>query len=104
MWDQSQRNGLGDWTKPPRGVAGCAQDQVFWPKFDLCYIPETGWIYNPTQGGWVFYGLDFTDGKRPESDGSCAIDGAPGTSRGSSWMLMGLLGAALGLSFRRRNS
>lgn len=102
VWDPSQRGGMGDWTKPPRGVAGCAQDQVFWPKFDLCYIPETGWIYNPSQGGWVFYGLDFTEGKRPESDGSCAIDGAPGTSRGSSWMLMGLLGAAFGLSVRRR--
>jgi endo-1,4-beta-D-glucanase Y len=104
VWDQSQRGGMGDWTKPPRGVAGCAADQVFWPKFDLCYIPETGWIYNPTQGGWVYYGLDFTEGQRPESDGSCAIDGAPGSSRGSSWMLMGLLGAALGLSFRRRGS
>jgi endo-1,4-beta-D-glucanase Y len=106
VWDPSQRGGLGDWTKPPRGVGPCAADQVFWPKFPpgLCYIPETGWIYNPAQGGWVFYGLDFTEGKKPESDGSCAIAGAPGSSRGSSWMLMGLLGASLGLSFRRRRS
>ena len=103
VWDATQPP-AGAWTKPPRGVAGCAADQVFWPKFDLCYIPETGWIYNPAQGGWVFYGIDFEANKKPKGEASsCAIDGAPGSSRGSSWMLMGLLGAAFGLSFRRRN-
>lgn len=103
VWDPS-RNA---WTAPPRGAAGCGTDQVFWPKFNLCYIPETGWIYNPTgpQAGWQFYGIDYTEGKKPKGEASsCAIDGAPGTSRGSSWMLMGLLGAALGLSVRRRNA
>ena len=96
-----------DWAEPPRGVLGCAQDQVFWPKFNLCYIPETGWIYNPTgaQAGWQFYGLDYTQDKRPEGDaGGCAVGSAPVSSHRASWMLIGLLGAAFGLSARRRRS
>ena len=100
VYDASQ----GRYTQPPRGRAGCAPDQVFWPLYKMCYIPETGWIYNPT-AGWQFYGIDYTEGQRPPGEASsCAVGGAPGsTSSGSGWMLMGLLGTAVGLSFRRRN-
>jgi endo-1,4-beta-D-glucanase Y len=94
----------GGWTQPPKGVAGCAADQVFWPKFGYCYVPDTGWIFNPTVGAWQFYGIDYTEGKKPEADSGCAVSGAGANGTGSSWMLVGLLGAALGLSYRRRTA
>lgn len=106
VWDPSQ-NG---WSQPPRGVAGCALDQVFWPKFGLCYIPETGWIYNPVAtaeapAGWQFYGLDYTEGKRPAADDSgCSVSGVPGGDASSKWLLVGLLGAAMGMAYRRRSA
>jgi endo-1,4-beta-D-glucanase Y len=101
VWDPSQNT----YTQPPRGVQGCAADQVYWPKFGYCYIPETGWIYNPTvmPPAWQFYGIDYTEGKKPEADDSgCSISGVAGGEAGSKWLLVGLLGAALGLTYRRR--
>jgi endo-1,4-beta-D-glucanase Y len=94
------------WTQPPRGVAGCAADQVFWPKFNSCYVPETGWIYNAAAvpPAWQFYGIDYTANKKPEADSGCTVSGAGANGSGSSWMLVGLLGAALGLSYRRRTA
>jgi endo-1,4-beta-D-glucanase Y len=103
VWDPSQNT----YTQPPRGVQGCAADQVYWPKFGYCYIPETGWIYNPTvmPPAWQFYGIDYTEGKKPEADDSgCSISGVAGGEAGSKWLLVGLLGAALGLTYRRRSA
>jgi hypothetical protein len=92
------------WTQPPSGVAGCAADQVYWPLFNACYVPDTGWIWNasavPPQ--WQFYGIDYTANKKPSADSGCTVSGAGANGSGSSWMLVGLLGAALGLSYRRR--
>jgi MYXO-CTERM domain-containing protein len=96
------------WTEPPKGVNGCAADQVFWPKFDLCYIPETGFIFNPAAlpppGRWEFYGVDYTQGKAaPSDEGGCAVSGVPTGRDSSGWWIVGLLGAALGgLAYRRR--
>ena len=106
VWDPSQNT----YTQPPRGVLGCAADQRYWPKFGLCYIPETGWIYNPNASatapaGWQFYGIDYTEGKRPPADDSgCSVANVPGSDAGSKWMFVGLLGAALGLRLRRRSA
>lgn len=101
VWSPTQNT----YTQPPRGVLGCAADQVFWPKFNLCYVPETGWIFNPTATppAWEFYGIDYTLGKEPPADdGGCSVGGVPGGKAGSQWLLVGLLGAALGLRYRRR--
>ena len=101
VWDPSQ-NG---WSQPPRGQAGCAVDQVFWPLFGFCYIPETGWIYNTNVMEWQFYGLDYTEGKRPAADDSgCSVSGVPGGDASSKWLLVGLLGAAMGMAYRRRSA
>lgn len=95
----------GAWTQPPRGVLGCGFDQVYWPLFGACYIPETGWIYNQQAGQWQWYGVNYTEGERPPADSSgCALGSAPATRGGASWMLVGLLGAALGLRSRRRSA
>ena len=92
------------WTAPPQGVGGCDAGQVFWPKFNYCYIPDTGWIFNPDAQMWQFYGVDYTAGKKPEGgDSGCAVSGAGASGSESGWMLVGLLGAALGLSYRRRS-
>jgi endo-1,4-beta-D-glucanase Y len=97
VWSPAQK----DWTEPPFGVAGCAADQVFWPKFNLCYEPESGYIYNTTDKEWQYYGDHYTEGK-DASDSGCAVSGAP-ISRGTSgWWAVGLFGAALGLARRRR--
>jgi endo-1,4-beta-D-glucanase Y len=99
VWSPTQNT----YTQPPRGVQGCAADQVYWPKFGFCYIPETGWIYNRGVMQWQFYGIDYTEGKRPPGDaGGCSVSGGVGRESGSHWLLMGLLGAALGLTYRRR--
>ena len=93
------------WTEPPKGVGGCDADQVYWPKFGYCYLPETGWIFNPEVQAWQFYGIDYTEKKEPAGDDSgCAVSGAGASRSESSWMLVGLLGAALGLSYRRRSA
>ncbi len=99
VWSPTQNT----YTQPPKGVQGCAADQVYWPKFGFCYIPETGWIYNRGVMQWQFYGIDYTEGKRPPGDaGGCSVSGGVGRESGSNWLLMGLLGAALGLTYRRR--
>ncbi|HTV19595.1 MAG TPA: glycosyl hydrolase family 8 [Polyangiaceae bacterium] len=106
VWSPMQNT----YTQPPRGVQGCAADQVYWPKFGLCYIPETGWIYNPVAtanapAGWQFYGIDYTQNKKPPAeDSGCSVASAPGSDAGSKWMFAGLLGAALGLTMRRRKA
>jgi endoglucanase len=94
-----------DWALPPTGYPGCSPGQVFWPKFPpgLCYVPDTGYIWNPQENEWQFYGVDYTQGKeRAAEDSGCDMSGVPGERHGSSWMLVGLLGAALGWSYRRR--
>jgi MYXO-CTERM domain-containing protein len=100
VWDPAQNR----YTQPPKGVQGCAIDQVYWPKFGFCYLPDTGWIYNTAAvpPAWQFYGIDYTEGKRPPADGGCSVSGGAGRESGSSWLLVGLLGAALGLTYRRR--
>lgn len=99
VWSPTQNT----YTQPPKGVQGCAADQVYWPKFGFCYIPETGWIYNRGVMQWQFYGIDYTEGKKPPGDaGGCSVSGGVGRESGSNWLLMGLLGAALGLTYRRR--
>ncbi len=104
VWSPTQAT----YTEPPRGVLGCGLDQVALPtspEVTLCYIPETGWIYNPTgtPPGWQFYGVDYTRGQNPPADDSgCAVNGAPTGRAGSSWLLVGLLGTALGFAYRRR--
>ena len=90
------------WSEPPRNYPGCGPDQVFWPKYDLCYVPETGYIWNTTTNQWEFYGIDYTERKELPEDSSCDVSGAPGGRDGSGWAIVGLLGAALGLSYRRR--
>jgi endo-1,4-beta-D-glucanase Y len=92
----------GGWAQPPRTYPGCGPDQVFWPKYDLCYVPETGYIWNTTTNRWEFFGVDYTEGKELPEDSTCDVSGAPGGRAGSGWAIVGLLGAALGLSYRRR--
>lgn len=94
----------GTWAQPPGNYPGCGQGQVFWPKFagGLCYVPETGYIWNTTTNQWEFYGIDYTEGKKLPADDSCDVSGAPGGRDGSGWAIVGLLGAAFGLSYRRR--
>jgi hypothetical protein len=93
-----------DWALPPTGYPGCSPGQVFWPKFGgVCYEPESGYIWNNDDDEWQFYGVDFTEGKEREAaDSTCDVSGVPGGRAGTGWMLVGLLGAALGLSYRRR--
>jgi endo-1,4-beta-D-glucanase Y len=94
-----------DWTAPPPGPAGgCGTDQVFWPLINSCYIPETGWAFNEGLREWQWYGIDYTLGKRPPADSGCAVSGVPAGTGGSSWLLVGLLGAAFGLVSRRRSA
>jgi endo-1,4-beta-D-glucanase Y len=94
-----------DWALPPFGYPGCGPEQVFWPKYNLCYVPDTGYIWNTQTNKWEFYGVDYTEGKERTSDDSgCDVSGAGGERNASSWMLVGLLGAALGLSYRRRSA
>jgi hypothetical protein len=90
------------WSEPPRTYPGCGPGQVFWPKYDLCYVPETGYIWNTTTNRWEFYGIGYTEGKELPDDSTCDVSGAPGGRDGSGWAIVGLLGAALGLSYRRR--
>lgn len=93
------------WTQPPPGPAGgCATDQVFWPLINSCYVPDTGWAFNEAAGQWQWYGIDYTSGKRPPADDGCAVSGVAAGSGSSSWGLLGLLGAALGLASRRRSA
>ncbi len=93
------------WSKPPYGVAGCASDQVYWPKYGFCYRPDTGWIFNTGTMSWEWYGVDYTEGQRPPGeDSGCAVSGAPAGRGGSSWMLLGLVGAVFGLASRRRSA
>jgi hypothetical protein len=92
-----------NWALPPLGYPGCGPDQAFWPKYNTCYVPDTGFIWNTQLNRWEFYGIDYTEGKDFESaDSGCDLSGSTGSRSGSSWMLVGLLGAALGLSYRRR--
>jgi hypothetical protein len=106
VWSPAQAT----YTEPPRGVLPCGPDQVSLPtspEVTLCYIPETGWIYNPTgtPPGWQFYGVNYTRGENPEAeDSGCAVNGAPASRSGSSWLLVGLLGTALGFAYRRRTA
>jgi len=103
VWDPSQNR----YTQPPKGVLGCGPDQVYWPKYKLCYVPDTGWIFNPTATppAWEFYGIDYEQGKYPPGeDSGCSVANVPGSHEGSKWLLVGLLGAALGLTYRRRTA
>jgi hypothetical protein len=94
------------WTEPPGGpTVGCGADQVFWPLINSCYDPETGWAYNEAMRQWQWYGVDYTSQKRPPADDAgCAVSGVPAGKGGSSWLLLGLLGAAFGLASRRRSA
>jgi MYXO-CTERM domain-containing protein len=93
-----------DWALPPP-YAGCGPGQVYWPKFGdgLCYDPNSGYIWNTQTNRWEFYGIDFVERKEFEAeDSSCDVSGTPGHRHGWSWAFVGLLGAAYGLSYRRR--
>jgi MYXO-CTERM domain-containing protein len=97
VWSPAQN----DWTKPPFGVAGCAKDQVFWPKYSECYVPDTGYIYNSVKKEWQYFGDNYTEGKDPV-DG-CSVSGMPTGRNSSGWWAVGLLGTAFGLAYRRRS-
>jgi endo-1,4-beta-D-glucanase Y len=96
----------GQWALPPEGYPGCGPNQVFWPKFGgVCYEPDSGFIWSTVNNRWEFYGVDFTEGKERETeDSTCDVSGVPGGRAGAGWMLVGLLGAALGFSYRRRSA
>jgi MYXO-CTERM domain-containing protein len=89
------------WSRPPQGP--CDLDQVFLPTIGTCYVPETGYAYNIGNARWEFYGVDFVQGQEPAADGGCAVSGVPADRSASGWWLVGLVGAAFGLAYRRRS-
>ena len=103
VWDASANMGAGGWTQPPANVQGCGPDYVFWPIVNGCYDPETGYGYNPAARAWVYIGDFYTAGQDDAgTDSGCAVSSAPVTGSSAGWMLVGLLGAAGGLAYRRR--
>jgi endo-1,4-beta-D-glucanase Y len=93
--------GQSAWTKPPRGP--CDLGQVYHPALRTCYVPETGYAYNIADAQWQYYGVDFIQGQeRAADDSGCAVSGVPAGRAASGWWLVGLVGAAFGLAYRRR--
>jgi MYXO-CTERM domain-containing protein len=66
-------------------------------------VPETGYAYNIGAGQWQYYGVDFIEGQERPADGGCAVSGVPAGRSASGWWLVGLVGAAFGLAYRRRS-
>lgn len=104
VWDASQNGGQGGWSLPPYNVLGCGPLYVFLPTASTCYDPETGYYFNPETQQWVYWGDNYTAGQDDPADDGCAMSGAPATGSSAGWLLVGLLGAAGGLAYRRRRA
>ncbi|HVZ37260.1 MAG TPA: MYXO-CTERM sorting domain-containing protein, partial [Polyangiaceae bacterium] len=100
VWDAKANNGQGGWSQPP--VTDQCKPYVFWPLKNGCYDPVTGYAFDPQTGQPVFVGEQYQANNTGKSSSGCSVSGVGEKSPAPAWALLGMLGTAFGLAYRRR--